>query len=250
NQLLRESHGELLVTAAGDDFSEPHRVRRLIEAWEANGRRADLISSHVIDLDHEGKLHDVMRVDDFAPYRTVADWARHRPYVIGAGHAFTRRVMERFGPMSHRVFYEDQIMTFRAIAMGGGITVDEPLVHYRRGGTSRRPHVFDSVEHMRFWTERQLGRELAEMEQLVADATLAGCEALVWPLFERRLKRDRYLRDVLVARNRAERWQAFHAAAPMPTWWRLRKMLHVIFPRTTLAVKRGLSVFHSRPSTP
>jgi glycosyltransferase involved in cell wall biosynthesis len=245
NQLLRESSGELLVTAAGDDFSEPHRVRRLVEAWEANGRRADLIASHVVDLDHDGQLHEVIRVDDLAPYRNVADWASHRPYIIGAGHAFTRRMMERFGPMSHRVFYEDQIMTFRAIVMGGGITVDEPLVHYRRGGTSRKPE-FESAEHKRFWTERQLGRELAEMEQLVADAAVAGCEKQVWPLFEKRLRRERYLRDVHLARNHAERWQAFQAASPMPTWWRVRKLLHAGFPDATRIVKRMLSVFHSR----
>src|SRR4051794_36683637 len=43
NRLLEETEGELLVTAAGDDLSLPHRVERLAAAWDASGRRADLI---------------------------------------------------------------------------------------------------------------------------------------------------------------------------------------------------------------
>ena len=92
NQLVRATRAPLLVTAAGDDTSTPDRVLRLLQAWDANGQRADLIASHLIDLDHEGRRHDVIRVEDLAAYRGVDDWARQRPYSVGAGHAFTRTV--------------------------------------------------------------------------------------------------------------------------------------------------------------
>jgi glycosyltransferase involved in cell wall biosynthesis len=129
NELVRATRAPLLVTAAGDDTSTPDRVSRLLQAWDANGQRADLIASHLIDLDHEGRLHDVIRVDDLATCRGVDDWARQRPYIVGAGHAFTRRMMERFGPLAADIAYEDQVMVFRAIVSGGAITVDAPLVH-------------------------------------------------------------------------------------------------------------------------
>lgn len=245
NQLLAATHGQLLINAAGDDYSLPHRAQRLIEAWDATGGKADLVCSHVIDLDHDGQLHDVMRVDDLSPYKTVEQWLEKRPYIIGAGHAFTRRMMQRFEPLMPEVFYEDQIMVFRAIVGGGGILVDEPLVHYRRGGTSRRPR-FESPDQMASWTERQRARELAEMEQLIKDATLIGCDKPVRTAMERPLKKDRYLRQLRCATTSSERWAAFHQAASLPTWWRLRKLLHVSFPSATVAVKRGLSVFHRR----
>lgn len=245
NRLLAETHGQLIINAAGDDFSVPHRARRLIEAWDATGGRADLVCSHVVDLDHEGQLHDVMAVDDLAPYKTVDQWLEQRPYIIGAGHAFTRRMMQRFEPLLPEVFYEDQIMVFRAIVGGGGILVDEPLVHYRRGGTSRRPS-FESSEHMEWWTWRQRGRELAEMEQLIKDATLIGCDKPVRAAMERPLKKDRYLRQLKRASTSDERWAAFRGATGLPTWWRLRKLLHAAFPDATLRVKRGLSIFHRR----
>lgn len=245
NQLLGATHGRLIINAAGDDYSLPHRARRLIEAWDATGGKADLVCSHVIDLDHDGQLHDVMRVDDLAPYKTVEQWLEKRPYIIGAGHAFTRRMMQRFEPLMPEVFYEDQIMVFRAIVGGGGILVDEPLVHYRRGGTSRRPR-FESPDQMATWTERQRARELAEMEQLIKDATLIGCDKPVRAAMERPIKKDRYLSQLKHAATNDERWAAFRQAASLPTWWRLRKLLHVSFPGATVAVKRGLSVFHRR----
>lgn len=243
NQLVAESSGELLVTAAGDDLSVRQRVRRLAEAWEAGGRRADLIASHVIDFDAEGRLHEVMRVDDLSAYRGVEDWAAKRPYIIGAGHAFTRRMMQRFGPMHCEIAYEDQIMLFRAIIGGGAITVDEPLVHYRRGGTSRKP-VFESAEHMIRWRRRQDARERAEARQLIADADLCGCGEVVRGLLLLPMLRAGYLTDLADSRTNRERWELFRAARNLPLGWRFRKMLHRVFPHTTFVVKRALSVFH------
>jgi len=244
NELLACSQGTFLVTAAGDDISEPDRVRRLLAAWDATDCHADLIASHVVDLDDDDQLHDVMRVDDLSVYRSPRDWAAKRPYIIGAGHAFTRRMMERFGPMSPEVFYEDQIMVFRAIASGGAVTVDAPLVQYRRGGTSRKP-AFDSTEHMRWWTARQLGRELAEMRQLISDGRIAGCEALVRSHVAPWYTRTNYLDRINNAKAFAERWAAYKEADSLPHAWRLRRMMRTIFPRSTVLVRRSLVALHS-----
>lgn len=244
NQLLDACGGELLITAAGDDYSVPDRARRLIAAWDAAGGRPDLIASHVIDLDDADQLHDVIPVDDLAVYRSVEQWAGKRPYIIGAGHAFTRRMMKHFGPMAPEVFYEDQIMVFRAIATGGALTVDAPLVHYRRGGTSRRP-VFESTEHMRWWTARQLGRELAEIRQLAADARIAGCEKLVREHVGFALRKADYLDRLAAARTHAERWAAMRESPTLARGWRLRKMLHAAFPHSSLALRRKLMAFRA-----
>lgn len=245
NQLLAATSGDLLVTAAGDDWSAPDRVRRLIEAWEATECKADLIASHVVDLDHDDQLHEVMRVDDLSKYRSIHDWVARRPYIIGAGHAFTRRVMERFGPMSPGIFYEDQIMVFRAIVSGGAVVVDAPMVHYRRGGTSRKPR-FDSPQHMRQWSYRQRSREEAEMVQLLADAEVAGHRPLVEEKLALPLKRVRYLQALADATTPEQRWDAYAQAAPLSHWWRLRKMMHVRFPEATVTVKRWLAVLNPK----
>lgn len=245
NQLLRFASGDLLVTAAGDDVSTPNRVRSLVEAWDSNQRRADLIASHLNDMDTEGRLHGVIRVDDLAHWRGIDDWMRKRPYIVGAGHAFTRRSMQRFGNLLPAVAYEDQIMVFRATAMGGAITVDAPLVHYRRGGTSMQPR-FDSAEEMGEWTERRLDRIRAEIEQLLADADVAGCSERMHALMARSLCRDRFLRTLLRRPPWPERWQALREATSLPLDWRLRKLLDLAFPNATLRVKSVLQLFHRR----
>ncbi|WP_295641739.1 glycosyltransferase [uncultured Methylibium sp.] len=245
NELLRFADGELLITAAGDDISAPDRVRRLVEAWDANDRRADLIASDLMDMDASGRLHDPIRVDDLGRWRGVADWMARRPYIVGAGHAFTRRLMERFGPMDARIAYEDQIMVFRAIALGGAITVAVPLVHYRRGGTSVMPG-FESAEDQGHWSERQLDRLLAEMQQLVADAERCGHGEAMRALMSRPLKRDRYLRTLLAHPPWPQRWRAYRDAAPLGRGWRLRKLLHSAFPQATFRIKSVLQLFHRR----
>lgn len=136
NTLIEDSQGELLVTAAGDDISLPHRVRTLAAAWDASGQMNDLLASHLIDMSANGLDLGTIHVDDLARWRTPDAWARKRPFVVGASHAFTRRLHEQFGPIRADLPYEDQAMALRASCMGGGITVQDALVRYRRGGVS------------------------------------------------------------------------------------------------------------------
>ncbi|MFM2053453.1 MAG: hypothetical protein RL456_1490 [Pseudomonadota bacterium] len=245
NDLIDLARGELLVTMAADDFSVPDRVARQLAAWEAHGRQPDLIASHVVDMDPEGALHDVIRVDDLGAWPDLPAWAARRPYIIGATHAFTRRMMRHFGPLDPKVFYEDQVMVFRALARGGAITVDAPLVHYRRGGTSAKP-VFDDAEHRRRWVRRQTIRELAEMHQLMADAAVIGRQDLM----ETHLGLDFYRTDyqflLSEATTDAQRWALVRRFGKLPLWWRTRKALHHIFPNATHRIKRALSLFHRR----
>ncbi len=242
NELLQATRAPFLVTAAGDDLSTPDRVARLLQAWDGSGGRADLIASHLVDLDHDGRLHGVIRVDDLAAYRGVDDWVRRRPYIVGAGHAFTRRMMERFGPLAAPIAYEDQVMVFRAIVAGGAITVDAPLVHYRRGGTSRRPR-FDGAAEMRRWNLRQRDREIAEIMQLLRDAEVAGCRAQVEAVLREPLARATYLRQLGLADSRQSIKRVYHDAdRSLPWLWRFRKMLHARFPNATYNVKCGLAV--------
>lgn len=239
SRLMELATGELLVTAAGDDASTPDRIRRLVETWDRNGRRADLIASHLIDMDAEGGLHDLIRVDDLGAWRSIEDWARKRPYVVGAGHAFTRRLMDRFGPLHADLAYEDQVMVFRALAMGGALTVDAPLVHYRRGGVSARPG-FENAAQMTRWTLRQLDRWRAENEQLIADAEGIGFGARMRSHVDGALRRDRYLRTLLGRPPWRDRWHALREAAPLPLAWRLRKLIDSACPAATFRVRSAL----------
>lgn len=225
NWLVDLSTGELLVVGAGDDASLPWRCATLAAAWETAGRRPDLIASPLRDMASDGSLHGVIAVDDLAQW-DLARWLRERPTVIGAGQAWTRRAFERFGPFDPAIAYEDQVMTFRALAGGGAVTVAEPLVNYRRGGTSAKalPQTADAVrERMRV----QNRRHLAEVEQLRRDAVTAGIAAEVHPALQVEWDRQRCLAAMLAATGWTDGWQALAAWPSLPIGWRLRKLMAV-----------------------
>jgi glycosyltransferase involved in cell wall biosynthesis len=236
NQLMLETSGALIVTAAGDDISVPNRVQRLAQTWDASAQRVDLIASDCVEMSFEGRLGALIENDDLA-LLTVEGWARQAPYSVGATHAFTRRLMDRFGPFINDVWYEDRIMVLRAITSGGALTIKEPLVHYRVGGTSKQPPTHTGERLLR-WTRTQNRRVLAEIAQLTQDARLAGCEAEVAAALAPTLQRETYLREMLDAAGHGERWRAVMAAKQLPLGWRLRKFMTYSFTEKAAALKR------------
>ncbi len=128
-------------------------------------------------MDADGTLGAEVRTDDLAQV-TIESWCRQRPYTVGATPAFTRRSMERFGPFLDDLWYEDIVIGLRAILGGGAATVPEPLVHYRRGGSSRWPSTHRG-EQLVHWVRTQNRRVLAGIRQHVQDARLGGVEGPV-----------------------------------------------------------------------
>src|SRR3954469_6326230 len=48
NRIMEVSQGELVLAAAGDDVSLPHRTQATYEAWEASDKKATSIHSKII----------------------------------------------------------------------------------------------------------------------------------------------------------------------------------------------------------
>ncbi len=237
NEVLRAARGDLVVMMAGDDISLPQRVARSAEAWDASGGRLDLIACDLIDMGCDGTDLGVLRVDDLAEWKSLEDWARRRPYIVGAGHAFTRRLFERFGPLVAGVAYEDQVNLLRALCGGGALTLHEPLVRYRRGGVSDRMREFSGAQYVA-WTQRQSVKHVALHAQWLADARVAGCHGLVDRATRREHDREIFIRDLLAAPGLAARWRATREARRVDLGWRVRKLLYWQWPDLGARVRR------------
>lgn len=235
NRLIEETRGALIVTAAGDDISLPHRVERIVAAWRASGERAELIASDCISMAPDGTLGERIVNDDLAKF-DVERWCARRPFTVGATHAFTRRMMERFGPFVPDLWYEDIVMGLRAIMSGGALTVAEPLVHYRSGGSSR-PALPASGDELVAKARRQNRRVLAEIEQHTLDARGAGFEAQVAAALAPTLAKERCLASMIDAPDNGARWQACRDAAALPLAWRLRKFMTYSCPEQASWIK-------------
>lgn len=230
NAAVADCGGQLIVTAAGDDVSLPHRVRTLVAAWDDSGQRADLLASHLIDMDVQGNDVGVLRVDNLAAWRSPDEWMHKRPRVVGASHAFTRRLFDRFGPIRADLPYEDQVMALRASCMGGGITLDEPLVRYRRGGLSAASATRLDAAGYRQALAVKHTRQHALALQISHDLAVAG-RADLWG---GRMLRKRHQSELMLALLAAGSWgerqalalKAHQAGVP----WALLQAINVQWP--------------------
>jgi glycosyltransferase involved in cell wall biosynthesis len=237
NEVMRAARGELVVLMAGDDISLPERVAVMARTWDESQGRLDLMACDLIDMSADGVDLGHLVPDDLALWDSPQAWARRRPYIVGAGHALTRRQFTRFGPLGPGASLEDQINTFRAICGGGAATVREPLVRYRRGGVSTRAQVV-SAESFVSLVRRQSARQIALFSQWLADARLAGCHDLVERVVRREFDRELFMRDLLAAPTLAARLRVTHEAGAVDLGWRARKLVYWQWPALAVGIRR------------
>lgn len=207
SRLAALAEGELLIVAAGDDMSEPERCAEIVEHWLRHGKKPDLIATDLLDMDPSGAVHREIRHTPLDAY-TLDDWLRQQPWLVGASHAWSKRLFDRFGGMRAGAHAEDQIMLLRALLMGGATTLHRPLVRWRRGGLSakrRHANVRALLDHLR----KGNAAGLAEIEQLLADAQRAGCFDAVHLALSPRLQRETFTRDMLACESS---WQRLRMA--------------------------------------
>jgi glycosyltransferase involved in cell wall biosynthesis len=227
--LAGRASGEMLFIAAGDDISKPERVERVMNVWLDSGKRYDLIATDLQDLDADGRAHDVLRVTDLDDYRSFEAWSGQRPHLVGAAHAWARRLFDAFGPIAPGIYGEDQIMAFRAIMSHGAHTLHEPLVLYRRGGLSskrkwRTPA--DFIARIKLANVNGAG----ETRQLQSDADKVGVGAQMRALLAKKSAREDYVSAVFSDAPLGRKLALFAAARDVSFGFRLRMFVYATCP--------------------
>jgi glycosyltransferase involved in cell wall biosynthesis len=172
NQAVACAQSDLIVVAAGDDLSEPQRVQSFLNAWRISHGTLNLMASYATDMSKNGESLGQIQTDNLERWPNAATWCKKRPYVIGATFAFHKKLFTVFGPLAKGVDYEDQVLSLRAAALGGGLTLQEPLVQYRRGGLSSRsaPTPDSLLAH----AHNKYSRQLAVFTQITKDLHTMG----------------------------------------------------------------------------
>ncbi len=224
NTLMESAEGRLVLLMAGDDISRPDRVAVTAAAWDQSGETLDLLASHVLDMAEDGATLGTIRVDPLQEWRGVSDWARARPYIVGAAHAVTRRLFERFGPLQAASTQEDQVNVLRAVLSGTACTIDDTLVMYRRGGVSTGVH---SAATYRGWEARRTAAHLTVYAQWMRDAALAGHEEVVRQAIEANLSRDSFLNRLVTAPALWEELKVVMSHPEIDRRWRLKELVRL-----------------------
>ncbi len=125
------SSGQFLVCQAGDDISIPTRVEKLVARWLDQKHPVDLVVSYFEDIDVNSKSTGLVTTNvAFVPDRT-----RHPMYwhcgATGACAAFSRKLIDKYGPVDAKVNSEDWVYSFRAWLEEGIGVIEEPLLLHR-----------------------------------------------------------------------------------------------------------------------
>ncbi|WP_240098625.1 glycosyltransferase [Thermomonas flagellata] len=153
NQVLALAQGVIVVFAAGDDVSHPTRVSRLVRLWEEHGRPTASLHSAVRAIDEHGSpLQILSGRESYAGCSVEAMIRSGGRGVLGASHAITRDLFERFGELSPGALFEDRILMFRAFLAGRILYCQDVLVDYRihSGNISGRAIYVDPVRWRRW----------------------------------------------------------------------------------------------------
>ncbi len=189
----RHASSDLLFIAHGDDVSLPNRCSRCLEFRRAHGDRHDLVAADAFDMTFDGHVLGVKQVDDLSAWNAQR-WASERPYVLGAAQLITRRLLEST-PLDPNLACEDQVLGFRAVMLGSGIRLPEPLIRHRRGGLSQSRTGSSAAKRRALL--RSARAALIEFEQLWREAEEGGCLDSVRAGFEAQQRLESYIVDML-----------------------------------------------------
>lgn len=238
NALIRDTGSQFFIASAGDDISLPQRARTLINAWDKSQQKVDLISAQCIRMHYDGTLGEFKHTDNLQGV-TPAQWLERRPFIIGATHAFTKRLHEHFGPFNRDVVCEDQAMVFRAACLGTAITLPDAQVHYRDGGVSKQT-ALDTPAQILAWERKTRRLHIIEMRQVLHDAKTAGLEALARSHLDKKLHLLTFLDDL--AQHENDGLGAMMAVGrrypEVPFFWRYKKVLTEYFRESYAFIRR------------
>lgn len=135
NRVMELAHGQLIVAAAGDDISLPHRTERLWNEYLKCGRKAYSIFSNEYLIDGSGnkRAHGRQMSPDME--KLTLDWfVKHQASITGSSHVWHRDVFDVFGPLGDGIVSEDVAIPFRSLLLGSISYIHEPLVLRRYTG--------------------------------------------------------------------------------------------------------------------
>lgn len=136
NAIWAECQGDWIVASAGDDISIPERTERTLAVVKQNNN-IKLVQCWLNEVDVHGnfiginKLH-VENTEVDCVFFSIHDRIKGKYYFQhGAGMAYSRDLIDVFGPLPRGVIFEDNIINIRAELLGLAAVLTVPLINHR-----------------------------------------------------------------------------------------------------------------------
>ena len=127
NEITSKITNPILLLAAGDDISHPHRTSAVVSTFKAHPRTL-LVHSGVQNIDATGKVLDISPP---VPDQSLNQIVKSASVYIGATGAIRRELVSHFGPIMYPNTYEDLIFGTRAALLGDIASIPSALISYR-----------------------------------------------------------------------------------------------------------------------
>lgn len=229
DQAVRQSTGELIFIAGGDDVSLPARVSTMVSFWVGHECKPDLIGAYLFDMDQSGKMLGTIQISQLEQYQSLDDWSRSPPHVIGAAQAWTRRLFDRFGGIPKGIVGEDMVMAFRAIGSASAVTLPVPLVNYRRGGLSSQRKSLNAAAVIRGLTKK-LNSSRTELRCMLDDARKLGASPMTLTVLEQKLDKENFIEHMFAAENLGQKIRFCRQYTTVPGDYRFRILTYAAAP--------------------
>ena len=154
-RLFKESRGELIIGADGDDISEPNRVSRIVEEWVKGGKKATVI------------FHDGWKID--CQGNVIGKVGRRSAELpLGACMAYSPRVVLEFPAGTVKGCYQDHVLGRRGALIGETLFIPDCLVRYRVGSGDSSVLMYRRGPELRSAKAREAGyrQSLIDLEHL------------------------------------------------------------------------------------
>lgn len=134
NKVLENSHGEIILMAAGDDISFASRTEYTVDLFDKNPEATSiLLSAKIINSDGDTvgeRILDMSTQKERS--QTIQDLLSWRHITFGATRAIRRDVYFKFGPLQSNCPTEDTPLLLRSLVCGKNILSAEKGVSYRK----------------------------------------------------------------------------------------------------------------------
>ncbi len=148
NSVMERSQGRRMVIAHGDDIPHPHRVEKIVAAFDAH--KVSMVCSNADTIDGSGQAMGPWVPPGKRPEYDLDNLVKKgwSPAFLGGSLAWDRELWEVFGPLDpdHSAVSSDWILPFRAGVLGGIHWIAEPLLQWRKHAASKGATYLDAWE--------------------------------------------------------------------------------------------------------
>lgn len=168
NKIDRLASGKIILHAAGDDISAPHRATTIINYYLKYAQKPSVIVSNALRIDSYGVVIAPLRPNHNHAYWMHTASPQHHQ-VIGCSLAVSKKLIDYFPPPNPKILAEDTVLYRRAELLSGILYIPERLVQYREHDQGITKSGIGSPERWLAWEEKWCRDTILRYEQLKSD---------------------------------------------------------------------------------